>query len=204
MIELKTFEVVKETHITIPFLGNSYNGVLRGSFEDCINIMPELREVFDSCPIEEHKLDQYEFDVKIHMLKKGQYPCIPYLHCDFVPRVEGNVRYDLIEETEDEMFLWLSGTPCTSFLSKNVDVEYLENHGSLNGLLEDHDMVKIPPQTWIKMDRLTPHKGNVCEKDIWRVFVRAAKKIITPDRPIDLNPIRRHSQVYIDNLNFNW
>ena len=196
-------EFVKHTGVDIPFLGNSFNGVFRGDFTDCIDIMPELKDVFETFPLYD-KRHLYEFDVKVHMLKKGQYPCIPYIHCDFVPRVDGNVRYDLIDKvTQDEMFLWISNEPCPMFMMNDVVTDKkIESHADLNELAED--LVKINPKTWYSMNRLTPHTGTKAANDTWRLFIRAAKKTITPELDKNCNHIRRHSQVYIDDLNFSW
>lgn len=43
--------------------------------------MPDLKPLFDSCPIKDGVID-----VKIHMLMPNQYPCIPNWHYDLVPQ----------------------------------------------------------------------------------------------------------------------
>ena len=158
-----------------------------------------------------HYPSEWEMDLKIHMLMKDQYPCIPNWHCDNVPRTEEGTRYDLIEEDSKPMYLWLSDSPTTEFLDRDFDAKSFipPSHGELSkwiSMAREWNKVrtiKAPTKTWISMGQATPHRGTQAQKNGWRVFVRLTHKSITPVRPVN-NYIRRHCQVYLNPETFSW
>lgn len=125
-------------------------------------------------------------DVKVHMLMPNQYPCIPNWHFDNIPRVNnvqdfGKVKLDL------PMYLWVSNTPLTQFRNKDIG-----NGGYM-----------IPGQ-WLKFNQKDEHRGTMSDTFQWRGFIRATHKEILPANKSGSNPLRRHSQVYLDAKNFSW
>lgn len=124
-MKLHTYKTIKKTNIDLSDvpLHDMSCGLFRAPLSKASEIMPELSEIFESAPTENP--EEWEVDVKIHMLMKDQYPCIPNWHCDNVPRVEGNTRYDLIKEDVPPMYLWLSTNPTTEFLGQNWDTKGL-------------------------------------------------------------------------------
>lgn len=206
-------------HHTIAELSGGYNGLFRANVVDVYEHMPHLSSLLDSIPAEVD-IDQYEIDIKVHMLMKNQYPCIPNWHCDNVPRNEKTGATDytlaeqLVDKSEPPMFLWVSGTPCTEFLSRDVVVDGVSSHGDvaefLHGMLsketpfDDNTITTlIEPQQWYSINRLTPHRGSISNQNQWRVFCRLTHKSCLPTRTVH-SVIRRHSQVYLDSSLFEW
>lgn len=185
-------------------LSAGYNGIHRGSFTDVVAYMPELEAIIKDSPVFE-RIDEFEIDIKVHMLMRGQYPCIPNWHCDNVPRLDtGELKYDAIDEQSEPMYLWVSGAPTTEFLSHGVHLPDVESHGELAEYIERYQLgtVKAPERTWLQMDQRTPHRGTAATKHGWRIFVRLTPKSIASVRPVH-SVIRRHSQVYLPQ-GFHW
>ena len=219
-MKLNTFKAVSRTEDTYGKgilkevnLSNQYCGLFRCPLEEAHKILPDLTDLFndanDMLLNQGHYPDQWEVDLKIHMLMKGQYPCIPNWHCDNVPRVNGDTQYTLIKEDTLPMYLWLSDSPTTEFLKHNYNVKGLipKGHGELAEYVHKNsnaiETVKAPTQTWISMDQSTPHRGTQAQDNGWRVFVRLTHKSIAPVRPVN-NYIRRHCQVYLNPETFSW
>jgi hypothetical protein len=141
--------------------------------------MPDMGAIISSFP---DAKDDFIWDVKVHMLMPGQYPCIPNWHYDNVPRVNNKQDFDLIKP-DLPMWLWVSGEPLTEF--------------RFGG--------KIKPQTWHRFTQKDEHRGSVSRDFTWRGFIRATHKDIYLGRPKQVtNPVRRHSQVYLDVNSFSW
>jgi hypothetical protein len=156
-------------------------GVHQASFQDMIKFMPDLTELIETFP---ENPNDFIWDVKVHMLMPGQYPCIPNWHYDNVPRVN-NVQ-DFNKITPDApMYLWVSGHPLTEFRA--------------NG-----KTWKIEPKKWIRFTQCDEHRGTMSEQFTWRCFIRATHKIIMPQNKVGESCLRRHSQVYLDASNFKW
>lgn len=154
-------------------------GVHQATFDQMIEIMPDLEKVNETFP---DKVSDFIWDVKVHMLMPGQYPCIPNWHYDNVPRVNNAQDFSLVTP-ELPMYLWLSGEPLTEF----------RNGG------------KIKARTWVRFTQEDEHRGTVSSKFCWRGFIRATHKGIMQGRPREgHDPVRRHSQVYLDAANFSW
>lgn len=222
VLPLKTFQRVGErTNVDIPVhvLNSLPCGLFRCDLNEAYNVMPELAALYDTCPIPRDQYGEWEIDLKIHMLMPRQWPCIPNWHCDNVPRdSNGFTDYALgrdIADVAPPMYLWVSSTPCTQFLSRDVLMPYMPaNHGDVGkfimelGLREDlHDdrpfLTTIEPQQWISMDCRTPHRGTQSDKHQWRIFARLTHKSILPTRA-QTSVIRRHCQVYLDASEFTW
>lgn len=86
-------------------------GVHQATYDQLIELMPDLTELIDTFP---ENPNDFIWDVKVHMLMPGQYPCIPNWHYDNIPRLNNvqdfsKVRPDL------PMYLWVSNAPLTEF-----------------------------------------------------------------------------------------
>lgn len=138
-------------------------------------LMPDLRPILDTFPDDEAK---FTWDVKVHMLMPGQYPCIPGWHADFVPRVNGIQRFDMVR-TELPMYIWISGPPLTQF-----------KHGFLL------------PRVWHRFTQVDEHRGVPASEFCWRGFIRAVHQEICP--PKGSAYLRRHTQVYLDAERYQW
>lgn len=205
-MKLNTFDIVKQTSIDLTNVNLSVLpcGLFRCPLDRAESFIPELKELYDSSPVDDP--ENWELDLKIHMLMKDQYPCIPNWHCDNVPRVDGKTRYDLIDYNSPKMYLWVSDEPTTEFLKYSQEVgTIIEDHGDIHPLVNEYQMetTKIPSQTWISMDQCTPHRGTKSKIYTWRIFARLTHKSIAPVRPVD-SIIRRHCQVYLDANTFTW
>lgn len=85
-------------------------GIHQGDAWDLVCLMPEVHAlVFDTFP---EDMNDFIFDVKVHMLMPGQYPCIPNWHYDNVPRVNNKQDFDLVRP-DLPMYLWASNAPQT-------------------------------------------------------------------------------------------
>lgn len=89
-------------------------GVHRACFDDLVKVMPDLICIKDSFP---ERVDDFVWDVKVHMLMPNQFPCIPNWHFDNIPRVNNKQDFDKV--TPDlPMYLWISNEPLTEFRDK--------------------------------------------------------------------------------------
>lgn len=150
-------------------------GVHQASFEKTIELMPVLMPILDAFP---DNVDKFTFDVKVHMLMPGQYPCIPNWHTDFVPRVNGLQRFDLVTP-QYPMYLWVSGGPLTQF-----------KHGF------------VLPNCWHRFTQLDEHRGLPASEFTWRCFIRATHQEIQKPKKSDW--LRRHTQVYVNADTYQW
>lgn len=205
-MKLSTFSIVKQTSFDIARVNLSVLpcGLFRCPLNQAANVLPELSELYDSAPVTDP--ENWELDLKIHMLMANQYPCIPNWHCDNVPRENGKLRYDLIPVDAPDMFLWVSDSPLTEFLEYETNIgRTLTDHSEIAKLIGEYQLSTkfIPAQTWVSMKQNTPHRGTLAKGHTWRVFARLTHKSISPARPVD-SIIRRHSQVYLDSNTFTW
>jgi hypothetical protein len=156
------------------------NGVHKATYNELCELMPDLRKIKDTFP---DNVEDFYWDVKVHMLMPNQFPCIPNWHYDNIPRHKGKQDFDKCDYTKP-MYLWLSGTPLTEFEFNTT--EY-----------------KIEPKKWFKFNQGSKHRGTISKDFTWRGFIRATHKDLMI-RSEDHNPLRRHSQVYLDSENFTW
>ena len=70
-------------------------GVHQADYADLLHHMPDLKEILKTFPDDPN---MYVWDVKVHMLMPGQYPCIPNWHYDNIPRVNNKQDFDLIQK----------------------------------------------------------------------------------------------------------
>lgn len=154
-------------------------GVHRASWKQFKSSMSQVaNEVIKDFP--ENVLD-FTWDVKVHMLMPNQFPCIPNWHFDNIPRVNNAQDWDQVK-THLPMYLWISGEPLTEFRKGG----------------------KISAGKWHRFTQRDEHRGTMAEDFTWRGFIRATHKEILPANPRGHNPLRRHSQVYLDSGNFSW
>ena len=159
-----------------------HNGVHRATYKDLCELMPDVAEmVAVSFP---DNVEDFTWDVKVHMLMPAQWPCIPNWHYDNVPRVNNVQDWGLVR-TDLPMYLWVSGEPLTEFRKDGV-------------------ITKIEPKTWKRFTQADEHRGTRSEDFQWRGFIRATHKDILPANPRSDAVLRRHSQVYLDVNNFAW
>lgn len=181
-------------------------GLHRAPLDKAMELMPAFWELYESCPVPREEWDQWEIDLKIHMLMPLQYPCIPNWHCDNVPRKDGVLDYSKIDQETPPMYLWISSGPNTEFLKKpGTTKRDIKSHEQLAALIRRCALKteELPSQQWVAMKQNTPHRGTLSEAHSWRVFVRLTHKSIASDRPV-IDHIRRHCQVYLDARTFAW
>lgn len=159
-----------------------HNGVHQATGEQLFDLMPDLKSmVVSTFP---GRISDFVWDVKVHMLMPGQYPCIPNWHYDNIPRL--NNQQDFSKAKFDlPMYLWLSGAPLTEFRSGGETTE-------------------VEPKTWHRFTQADLHRGQGATDFCWRGFIRATHKDIYMQNKVNENPLRRHSQVYLDAENFSW
>lgn len=209
--------LIKETDIRFDHaaLSADHCGLFRAPLHLAASFMPSMSELIASAPIATCFRDQWELDVKVHMLMKDQYPCIPNWHCDNVPRTDGT-RYDLVGSHDGTfdygagrdipMYLWVSDEPTTEFLDEELEVpEVPQSHAEVAFDMENWVPRKqrIRANAWYSMDQRTPHRGRAATEGGWRVFARLTHKSIAPSRPV-ASVIRRHAQVYLEANHFTW
>lgn len=163
-------------------------------------LLPYMRPVFENAPVVDHA--DWFVDVKVHMLMPGEFPCIPNWHCDNVPRVNRELRYENANN-QRTMYIWLSDTPATEVLSDPVECDHVRDHDHLREVISGTRTEKLNPFEWYSFTQLSPHAGTVAIKDGWRVFVRLTHKSIASSRPVR-SVVRRHCQVYLDASSFSW
>lgn len=150
-------------------------GVHQATWLKVVELMPDLGPLINEFPDDE---SNFTFDVKVHMLMPGQYPCIPNWHQDFVPRVNGIQKLNLCKP-ELPMYLWVSGGPLTQF-----------KHGFIRA------------KEWVRFTQLDEHRGLPASEFTWRGFIRATHKDIQAPKQSDW--LRRHSQVYVNADSYQW
>lgn len=219
MFTLSTPKAVSETAIAFDpkVLEVDHCGLFRAPLHLAAQLMPTMAELVASVPVPNP--EDYELDVKVHMLMAGQYPCIPNWHCDNVPRDESGLRYDLVDLGAPPMLLWISDGPETQFLAEPTDMPQRPGshqeiarwitHGTARMSrvgwegLPQRELQSLKPNTWTAMRQDTPHRGVQATKSGWRVFARVTPRSLAPARPVH-SVLRRHAQVYLDASNFSW
>lgn len=161
-------------------LQKQHCGLIAATYTDVLELMPDVYPIL--CDLPSGVLfSDYLFDIKVHMLMPGQWPCVPNWHCDFVPRDDtGKLLPHLIQPGEPPMFMWVSGDPYTEFMDG-----------------------PILPRQWRRFTRRDKHRGVKAKRHIWRLFLRAAPREFFPERVLKLPKLRRHAQVYIE-PDFTW
>lgn len=210
---LTTPQLIKETNIKFDpkVLEAGTCGLFRAPLHLAAALMPSMAELVASVPVPDP--ENYELDIKVHMLMVGQYPCIPNWHTDMVPRDETGLRFDFIQPSAPPILLWISDGPCTEFLARPQLMD--ERPGSHQEIARFIDRLPsqdakgfytqfIQPNVWTAMRQDTPHRGTQTDRNGWRVFARVTpRELVDPRRPVS-SVIRRHAQVYLDASEFSW
>lgn len=151
-------------------------GVHQAPFNELLRLMPEVGGMITRTFPD--NTQDFTWDVKVTMLMPNMYPCIPNWHTDFVPRVGGMQRFDLVKPYLP-MYCWISGPPRTQF-----------KHGFLE------------PETWHRFTQLDEHRGTMSGDFCWRGFIRATHHGIMEPKGSDYE--RKHIQVYLDSHEYQW
>ena len=157
-------------------------GVHQASWQQLQDLMPDVALLVAKTFVDDPAY--FTWDVKVHMLMPGQYPCIPNWHYDNVPRVNNVQDWDRVN-LDKPMYLYLSGHPLTEFRKGD-------------------SIWTVPAGEWYRFTQEDEHRGTVSETFTWRGFIRATHKDILPANKAGSNPLRRHTQVYLDAANFKW
>ncbi len=155
-------------------------GVHRATIYALHEHMPEVYEMV--CNTFPGSASEFTWDVKVHMLMPGQFPCIPNWHYDNVPRVN-NVQDFGLARPDLKMWLWVSGEPLTQFKKS------------------DGEVYSIKAKEWTPFTQMDKHRGTVSHGFFWRAFIRATPREIQMPQE---SCLRRHSQVYLDAETFRW
>lgn len=150
-------------------------GVHQADVHTAMKLMPDIGHILAALPDDPR---DFTFDIKVHMLMPGMFPCIPNWHMDFVPRPNGPQDFSKIDDSVP-MYLWVSNGPLTQFKS---------------GFLR--------PQTWHKFKMSDEHRGIAADDFCWRGMIRAVHESLLP--PKNGDNLRRHSQVYLDSNDYVW
>lgn len=150
-------------------------GVHHAPINVVLDLMPDLEPILETFP---DKPSDFTWDVKVHMLMPGQFPCIPNWHTDFVPRVGGLQQFHLVKPAFP-IYMWLSGPPLTQF-----------KHGYARA------------KTWHRFTQLDEHRGVPAADFGWRGFIRATHVEI--QKPKEGPWLRRHTQVYLNAEGYQW
>lgn len=154
-------------------------GVHRASWKQLQDSMPDVAHLIAKAFPE--RVNDFTWDVKVHMLMPNQFPCIPNWHFDNIPRVNNAQDWNQVK-THLPMYLYISGAPLTEFRETGI----------------------IPAQQWVRFTQKDEHRGTMSKDFQWRGFIRATHKDILPANPAGTDVTRRHSQVYLDSNNFSW
>jgi hypothetical protein len=180
---------------TIPML-------YRASIPFALEHAPTLQEFVDSVKstwLPPHKYES--LDVKIAMLKKGWWPCIPGWHLDDFYRPTGE-QPDIknLNEHLSTHFMTLYGdSSLTEFLSGETQLGLPPETGTVYGYYDKVIESSGLPKTVVKSETLYRftstdfHRGMPATKDGWRAFVRLT---IGNERP-PKDEIRTQVQVYV-------
>ena len=146
-------------------------------------------------------------DSRVHMLKRGWWPCIPGWHHDDVPRsrADGQPNYKNPEYESFHCLALINGgiAPTEFALGTSTFNEvpikqtvYKVWHGEVEKQLLDNRLMRYQAESnrLIYFDWQTWHQGTRAVTDGWRFFIRASAK--TNRKPT--NEIRRQVQVYLD------
>lgn len=159
-------------------LQRQHCGLIAATRDQVAELMTDLLPVVETCPGQ----DDYRFDIKVHMLMPGQWPCIPNWHFDFVPRdAEKRQQFDLIRDDAPPMYFLVSEPPLTEFRDGRL----------------------VEPWAWVPFSQRDEHRGTKAEDFGWRLFIRAAHESLVPRNALAISGLRRHSQVYLE-AGFEW
>jgi hypothetical protein len=174
----------------------------RADAEFAVKRIPALRGFIDSALAENYAPFKYEsLDVKVAMLKKGWWPCIPGWHLDDFYRPSGgqpDIEH-LPEHASTHFMALFGGCSLTEFLDGFQEFPLPPRDGTVYGfydkLIEDSHSPRITLQseTLYRFTSLDFHRGMPAKEYGWRAFVRLT---VGNERP-PKNEIRTQVQVYV-------
>jgi hypothetical protein len=159
-------------------------------------------------------------DTKVHMLMKGDYPCIPGWHADdfYRPSISGSVYEDEYLKPSNKIYqpdlenvlrkapsihymILLGDCSNTEFLDCDVELKLPKDnvYKSLNEEIENNKTLItkfLQPSTIYKFGPTTLHRGSPAFKSGWRFFLRLTYS--NTRKPI--NEFRQSSQIYIKEI----
>lgn len=149
-------------------------------------------------------------DSRVHMLKRGWYPCIPGWHIDDFYRGE-NGQPDLKNAPGQRHYFAIFGDVSkTEFLSGTVDLPdaypgenlYACYNREVNTLIarKDVSVSKVRPGFIYSFGNSDLHRGTAATGDGWRFFIRVS----VGSCRIATNTIRKQVQVYLPALEAGW
>lgn len=153
-------------------------------------------------------------DTRVHMLKKGWYPCIPGWHHDDVPRSTANFQPNYIDpeyRSEHIMGLVNAEVAPTEFAIGSINLPlrseniYKQWHPLVEQAIREQAGIylsKADSGKLIKFDDRTFHQGVKATKDGWRWFARISRN--TDRVNFRTNEIRKQVQVYLETPMEGW
>ncbi len=148
-------------------------------------------------------LDNVIVDTRVHMLKKGWYPCIPGWHLDEVKR-DSNDNLDWDNDQEKHHFLYIidEGTGSMTEFVKEDYYNRIKDFTELNKIIELESPEKFITQnkTLYYFTNRSAHRGLPATGNGWRYFFRAT----TNSQREFTNEIRTQTQVYLPAINVGW
>lgn len=177
---------------------------------------PILWDFVSHLPINPFEYKYQSLDVKVTMLKRGWYPCIPGWHLDDFYRPTG-AQPDLVNlhKHMSKHFMVVYGdASLTEFLTSSIELpHWMERIGQetiygfynrkINEMLEQHKLsAPILSEHLYEFDSTSFHRGLPATRDGWRAFVRLT---LGSERP-PKNEVRSQVNVYVphDELEAGW
>jgi hypothetical protein len=152
-------------------------------------------------------------DTRVHMLKKGWYPCIPGFHHDDVPRsrTDGQPNYCNPEyKAVHHMALVNGDIAPTEFAIGDMrlpdvdtgEVYYKKWHPIVEDMISKGKLtrIKVPSNRILEFDWTAMHQGVGAVADGWRWFGR----ITYGSNRVPTNEIRHQVQVYMEHPMEGW
>jgi hypothetical protein len=152
------------------------------------------------------------FDSRVHMLKKGFFPCIPGWHHDEVPRTLPNGQPNYAENMKVNHVMAIQGDICpTQFAVGECDLPidpcssttiYAQWHPLIEKMISDSQLQKVSVQSarLIEFDSDSLHQGTAATCGGWRFFGRMSSN---SSRPFQ-NEVRKQVQVYLGDTYAGW
>lgn len=143
-------------------------------------------------------------DSRVHMLKKGWYPCIPGWHIDdFLRGPNGQPEYNNLPNNAYHVLAIVGDASCTEFLDGPVylkdplpgEIVYDSFNRQIRRLINQQDVgtYQIQSNRLYRFGMTDFHRGAAATKEGWRWFIRAS---VGTGRNA-LNEIRSQVQVYL-------
>jgi hypothetical protein len=178
----------------------------RADVDFALSKVPVLWDFISHLPVNPFLFKYRSLDVKVAMLKKGWYPCIPGWHCDDFYRPTGT-QPDILNlaSHNSRHFMALYGdASLTEFLDFPLMFPDPPSTGTVYGFYNrlinnlDRDVssgypVKALSERLYEFDSMTFHRGMPATKGGWRAFVRLT---LGSERP-PKNEIRSQVNVYV-------